>query len=202
MATKPMLFGDNYNEAKFDPRNRTAMDPSRIGGYSEIVQANDINKADDLQFREAHKGAAVIKTKEDAYKVIGAQPQKLPVNFAWLRINGPGGAHSPTAAAEIDQYTNDRGFVLCTKERFDALSEAYGYKFNHNSWTVAEDGTIRRGYDVALYYRSGDVARMWDSYMAEEAVKAEADFPQALSAANVTTETFTENSTEEILITH
>lgn len=201
--SKPMLFPSDYDERKFDPRKRNAMDSSRIEGYSEIVQANDISKADDLRFREAHAGATHIKTKEDVYKLLGSKPQELPVEFAWLRVNGPGGAHSASAAAEIDQYTADQGFVLCTKDRFDALSSAYGYKFNTAAWRVAEDGTIMRGYDVALFYRSGEVARMWENHRLEENSRAEGNrFPDKLTAGTETAETFVENEVEEVLITH
>ncbi|GAG25388.1 unnamed protein product, partial [marine sediment metagenome] len=101
---KPLLFPEDYDIRRFDPGKGKGK-ASRIEGYTEILQANDIAKADDLLFREAHTGAAVIKTKEDAYKVIGAPPQELPVEFKWLRVNGPGGAHSATAAVEIDGYT-------------------------------------------------------------------------------------------------
>lgn len=203
MSAKPMLFPEDYDERRFDPAKNKASKPSRIEGYTEIIRANDIAKADDLLFRQAHAGAAVIKTKEDAYKVIGAKPQELPVEFKWLRVNGPGGAHSPTAAAEIDVYTSDQGFVLCTKERFDNLAELFGYKFNHASWRVAEDGTISRGYDVALFYRSGEVARKWDRHMLEEAAKARgATLPAAFSAGGDNAETFSEQETEKIIITH
>jgi len=198
---KPALFAEDYSIDKFNPRSRTASDPSRIGGWSEIVMANDIAKADDLEFREAHREAVNISTKEDVYKQIGAKPQELPVEFKWLRINGPGGANSPTANAEVDMYTSDQGFVLCTKDRFDALNEAYGYEFNHAAWSVSEDGTIRRGYDVALFYRSGEVARMWDKFLADEAAMAEgASLPSTFGSSKA--ETFKEEEVEEITISH
>jgi len=203
MATKPALFAEDYDPRRFDPATLKSGKPGRIDGYSEIVQANDINKADDLKFREAHSGAAVIKTKEDAYKVIGAKPSELPVEFKWLRVNGPGGAHSPTAAAEIDSYTADQGFVLCTADRFKTLANEFGYKFNKATWRVAEDGTIMRGYDVALFYRSGEVARMWGRHLREEAAKAEgAKIPRELTAKGEKAETFSEEETEEVFITH
>ena len=42
--SKPLLFADERSDAeRFDPRlHRGHLDPSRIPGYSEIVQANDI----------------------------------------------------------------------------------------------------------------------------------------------------------------
>ena len=99
MTGKPLLFPEDYDRKRFDPKNVKSSEPDRIEGWTEIRKANDIAKADDLLFREAHNGAAVIKTKEDAYKVVGAKPQELPVDFKWLRVTGPGGAHSPSAAA-------------------------------------------------------------------------------------------------------
>jgi len=204
MATKPLLFPEDYSASRFDPNQRNATDSSRIDGYSAIVQANDIAKADDLRFRDAHSGGSHIKTKEDAYKIIGARPQELPVEFAWLRVNGPGGAHSASASAEIDQYTVDQGFVVCTKDRFDALSKAYGYQFNSAAWRVAEDGTIMRGYDVALFYRSGEVAKMWEQHRLGENQKAEGmRMPNTITAKGQTADTFVEEEvTEDVLITH
>jgi hypothetical protein len=204
MTNKPMLFPEDYDVRRFDPARGSDAKPSRIKGYTEITRANDISKADDLKFREAHSGAAVIKTKEDAYKVIGAAPAQLPVEFKWLRVNGPGGAHSASALAEVDMYTTDQGFILCTKDRFMALAEAYGYEFNHSAWRVAEDGSITRGYDVALFYRSGEVARMWDRHMAEEAARIEGgEFTRELRAGGETAETFAEESVQkDVLINH
>lgn len=153
---KPLLFADERTDAeRFDPRlHRGHLDPSRIPGYSEIVQANDIAKADDLIFRDRNGG----RTKEDLYKQIGASPQELPVQFAWLRVTGPGGSDSPRAFQELDRYKNAEGFRLATVHDLDA----HGYGFPPAA-RLAEDGTIRRGPDVALYVRSGEVARMWEA---------------------------------------
>jgi len=198
LKAKPVLFAEDYN-TRFDPVNVRSTDPSRIEGWSETVQANDIAKADALEFRKAHETAKVIKTQEDAYKVIGAGPAELPVDFKWLRISGPGGADSPSANAEIDMYVS-QGFLPCTKEIFDIMVENYGYKFNHALWRVAEDGTIRRGYDVALYYRSGDVARKWEQHSVAEAI--ERDTNPSLPSNFQGDTSWKEEEVEEILITH
>jgi len=198
---KPTLFPESYSLDKFNPRSR--VDPSRIEGYSEIVQANDIAKADPLRFGEAHRTAKVIRSQEDAYKVIGARPQELPVEFAWLRVSGPAGATSASADAEIDAYTANQGYIPCTKERFDQLASLYGYKFNDVLWHVAEDGTIRRGADSALFFRSGEVARMWERHQAESTAKAEgSSLPTSLAAGKEKVPTFSEEESEEIFITH
>lgn len=203
MSTKPVLFPENYSTSRFDPTKRAGSDPSRIPGYAEQIQANDIDAADDLLFRNAHKDSKDIKRKEDVYKKIGAKPGKMPVEFAWLRVNGPGGANSPTANAEVDSYMTDQGFIPCTKDKFELLSKEYGYTFNDAAWRVAEDGTIRRGYDVALFYRRGDVAEMWKKAIAEEAARLEgASFPHELSASNAAAETFREEEVEEVIISH
>lgn len=154
---KPLLFADERTDAeRFDPKlHQGYLDPSRIPGYSEIVQANDIAKADDLIFRDRNNG----RTKEDVYKSLGARPQPLPVEFAWLRVTGPGGTDSPRAFQELDHYKNAQGFRLAHKNDL----EAHGYGFPPAA-RLAEDGTIRRGPDVALYVRSGEVARMWDAH--------------------------------------
>ncbi len=197
-SSKPVLFTEDYAQ-RFDPSNVRVSDPSRIGGWSETVQANDIEIADDLDFRKAHQSAKVIKTKEDAYRVIGSGPSKLPIEFKWLQVNGPGGANSPNANAQIDMYTSDQGFLLCTKDKFDVMIENYGYEFNHARWRVAEDGSIRRGYDVALYYRSGDVARKWEQHLAAQAAgKISTSLPSQIQGDTG----FSEEEVEEILITH
>jgi hypothetical protein len=154
--SKPLLFADERTDAeRFDPRlHRGHLDPSRIPGYAEIVQANDIAPADALTFRDRNAG----RTKEDIYKQIGATPQPLPVELAWLRITGPGGVDSPRAYQELDHYKNAQGFRLARVEDL----EAHGYGFPPAA-RLAEDGTIRRGPDVALYIRSGEVARMWEA---------------------------------------
>jgi len=163
---KPLIFADVRSDAeKFDPRlHKGTLDPSRIPGYSEIVQANDIAKADALYFREQNQG----RTQEDVYKQIGATPQDLDVEFQWLRITGPGGADSPNAQRDLDGYVHQQGFRLATEE--DLSGRGYGFPPNARR---AEDGSIRRGPDVALYVRSGEVSRMWEQYRAEEAARME-----------------------------
>lgn len=199
MAKKPLLFPEDYDVQRHMPQNSKGyVDPSRIGGYSEIVMANDLDKADPYEFKKAHETGKRIKTKEDAFRAVGSGPKLLPVEFRWLRVTGPGGAYSASATAEIDAYTVDQGFIPCTKDRFDTLAANYGYTLEGNAW-VAEDGTIRRGYDVALFYRPGEVARAWEKALAEETAKREGNsFPGALRDA----ETFQEESTEEVFITH
>lgn len=196
--SKPVLFSDDV--VRFDPRRRNSGDPSWIGGYSEIVQANDIDKADDLYFREQNNG----RTKEDVYKQIGAKPRKLPVEFAWLPISGPAGGASPTQASEVRKYQRDQGFRRCSRAIFDRLSEEYGpFEFDDATWWEAEDGSIRRGYDVALFYRSGEVARNWEQYMAEEAAKAEGHtMPANLTEGGYEAPTFEEEERSKADIAH
>lgn len=205
MAGKPALFPEDYDAKRYDPKNRTSQDPSRIEGWSETVQANDLDKSNDLDFRNAHATATNVKSKVDVFRMLGASPAELPVDFAWLRVNGPGGAHSASAAAEIDAYTADKGFIMCTKPRFDALSAHYGYRFNEATWRVAEDNSIRRGYDVALFYRPGEVARVWDKQLTDDAARVEGKFPETLTSARESSgpaETFVEREVEEVMITH
>lgn len=157
---KPLIFADERTDAeRFDPNvHRGTLDPSRIPGYSEVVMANDIDKADDLEFRRANGF-----TKEEMYRKIGASPARLPVEFQWLRVSGAGGAHSAGALRELDYYQNREGFRLATED--DLTSHGYGFP---PAARRAEDGTIRRGPDVALYVRSGEVARMWETFKFRE----------------------------------
>lgn len=194
-ASKPLLFADERTDAeRFDPRlHRGHLDPSRIPGYSEIVQANDIAKADDLVFRDRNKG----RTKEDLYHQIGASPQPLPVEFAWLQVSGPRGLESPTAMRHLDHYEHAEGFRLATR----ADLENHGFGFPPAA-REAEDGTIRRGPDVALYVRSGEVARMWEAAkFADQAHFAGA--PNAFNSGAFSAPAFDEaEKRETVTVTH
>ena len=166
LAEKPVLFPDDRSDAeRFDPQmHRGHLDPSRIPGYSEVVQANDIEKADALTFRSLNG-----RTKEDLYRQIGATPQALPVEFAWLPISGVAGGPSHAQDRVMDRYRNQEGFRLAVwPEDF----EPHGYDFPPMG-RHAEDGTIRRGADTALFVRSGEVARMWETHRLREQAEFE-----------------------------
>lgn len=202
LTEKPVLFADERTDSeKFDPNlHRGALDPSRIPGYSEIVQANDIAKADDLIFREQNLG----KTKEDLYRQIGAQPQVLPVEFKWLRISGPGGGESHNALRELDGYKTKEGFSLVQKTAFDKgeTFDRLGYGFPP-AGRRAEDGSINRGPDVALFVRDGEVARNWEKFYVDETARMEgAGISSTLHAGKYATETFESAERETALLTH
>lgn len=170
MAKKPLLFAEDHDEPeRFDPEyweGRTR-DPSWIPGYSEIVQANDVDQVDDLDFRNAMRdNAKGITSKEDVYALIGAKPQELPVEFAWLPISDPAGRNSQDIDRRLDEYTNRRGFRLATREDL----ERHGYGTTR-TMHEAEDGSIRRGPDTALYVRSREVARKWKRWKRKEALE-------------------------------
>lgn len=163
--TKPMLFSDERSDAeRFNPRKwlATGMDPSEVPGWSERVRANDLAKADDLIFRDQNNG----KTKEHFYNIVGATPGELPVDFKWLRVTSPTGTRSGTVTQQLSWYQDKEGFRPATMEDL----EKYGYKLPPTAH-VSEDNLIRRGSDVALYIRSGEVARMWDEFREEEALR-------------------------------
>lgn len=182
MATKPTLFP--ADDPRFDPfANEGDLDPGRIEGYSEIVKANDIDKADALRFREQNG-----YTKEDAFKMVGAGPRKLKYEFAWLPVSNPTGGISPHLARQLDHFTTREGFVLASEE----LVKEEGFGLPPTA-VVAADGTIRRGFDVALYVRSGEVARKWERYKAEKAAEAEgAKLPEAFQKDGYEAPTFRE----------
>ncbi len=194
---KPVIFSDNRTDAeKFDPRlHRGSLDPSRIPGYSEIVQANDIAKADDLWFREANQGL----TKEDLYRQIGAKPAKLPVELQWLPVSGAAGGLSRHQDRVLDGYVNQQGFRLATTDDLDR----YGYGFPPNG-RLAEDGSIRRGSDVALFIRDGEVAKMWEDFKFQEQKELEnATASQTVTAGAYETEvTFEEEDRETVTVKH
>ena len=179
---KPAIFADERADAeKFDPMlHRGHLDPSRIPVYSEIVQANDIAKADDLDFR--YKNGY---TKEDAYRKIGATPQPLDVEFAWLPVSAAGGAPSQLQARALDRWQNQEGFRLATED--DLTSRGFGFP---PLGRRAEDGTIRRGADTALFVRSGEVARKWEAFKQAEQAELEGADLAPLNAGAYMAETF------------
>jgi hypothetical protein len=133
-------------------------------------------------------------TKEALYKQIGAQPSELPVEFAWLRVSGPGGGDSPGALRELDHYKNAEGFRLATPE--DLKRHGYGFP---PAARAAEDGTIRRGPDSALFVRSGEVARMWEAFKAKKQADFEGSKPVEFSAGAYSSEVFEEDEEHETL---
>ena len=94
---------------------------------------------------------------------------------------------------DLDRYEHAEGFKLATR----ADLENHGYGFPPAA-REAEDGTIRRGPDVALYVRSGEVARMWEA--AKFADQAElAGAPQAFNAGGYSAEAFDEAEKRETI---
>lgn len=193
MANKPTLFSDKRSALeRFDPYKLRDLDPSRIPGYSEIVRANDVAKADDLLFRDAHREHKTISTKEDAYREIGAKPRKLDVEFRWLPVSGVAGGALPYALrGQVDKY-RQMGFDVVKLDATKAAAnpdEAFGEIFPGYGFPPAAhieaDGTIRRGPDTALYVRNGEVARRWEQYEAEQAANRENAYRQnRISAAD------------------
>lgn len=194
--SKPVMFSDNRTDAeRFDPRlHRGALDPSRIPGYSEIVTANDLDRADDLTFRDRNNGL----TKEKLFRQIGATPQALPVEFQWLPVNGVSGGVSAHVDRVLDGYKNQQGFRVATEAD---LSE-HGYGFPPSA-RRAEDGTIRRGSDTALFVRSREVADMWDAFKVETQRDFEGDTTRTATSGGYETEVeFAEQGRESVTVKH
>lgn len=192
---KPLLFADERSDAeKFDPaRHRGHLDPSRIPGYSEIVQANDIAASDALIFRDRNK-----MTQEDAYRIIGAEPQTLDVEFQWLPVSGTAGAPSDAQARALDRYQTQEGFRLATEE---FLRSQPWFRGMPPLGRVAEDGTIRRGADVALFWRPGEVARKWEAFKIAEAREMEG-LPPLNETSHAPDAYFEHQETERVRVTH
>lgn len=187
---KPLIFPDNRSAAdRFDPSNVKGHDPSYVGGYSEIVQANDIAASDDLKFLNAHAGTRT-KRKEDVYKLIGTGPQELDCQLSWQRVASPSGSHSYSAAVQL-MNAEQEGWRAATLD--DLKNRGFGMPPTAH---VAADGTIRR-LDTALHIRDGEVARKWERFRAEEAARAEgSSFPAHLQADRHATETIWEKKSE------
>lgn len=192
---KPVLFADDRPDVdRFDPEmQQDHLDPSRIPGYSEIVMANDIEKADDLIFRSKNG-----RTKEEVYRQIGATPRPLDVEFAWLPISAAGGAPSQLQARVLDRWQNSEGFRPATAE--DLSSRGFGFP---PLGRLAEDGTIRRGADTALYVRSGEVARKWDAFKARKQAELEGTTLDSVSGGGLIAEAWSaKEASETVTVRH
>ncbi len=196
MTEKPVLFADTRSDAeKFDPQlHLGTLDPSRIPGYSEIVQANELAQADPLEFRNCN-GITI----EEAYRLVGASPQPLDVEFAWLPISGVAGAAMSNLQARVmDNYTNREGFRLATEE--DLASRGFGFP---PLGRLAEDGSIRRGADTALFVRSGEVARKWEAFKAEQQAALEGRELDSVSGGGLSADAWSrEEARETITVKH
>ena len=210
-AKKPNLWSDTRTALeRFDPSVIRDLDPSRIPGYSEIVRANDIAKADELDFRKAHETSLGVKTKEDAYRMIGAKPRNLDVEFKWLPISGVAGGAIPYAlSGQVDKY-RQQGFdlvrldiALAATDADAAFAELFPGCGFPPAARIEADGTIRRGPDVALYARNGEVARRWALYELEQAASRENAYQSEKISAkdgSVTAEAFSEDERSNVAI--
>jgi hypothetical protein len=194
-TSKPVLFADTRSDVeRFDPMTQQEhLDPSRIPGYSEIVMANDIAKADDLIFRSKNG-----RTKEEVYRQIGATPRPLDVEFAWLPISAAGGAPSQLQARVLDRWQNSEGFRLATAEDLTARGFGFPPLGRH-----AEDGTIRRGADTALFVRSGEVARKWDAFKSRKQAELEGSTLDSVSGGGMIAEAWSaKEASETVTVRH
>ena len=203
---KPNMTADDARQ--FDPAYWAERDhdPSWIHNYSEIIQANDLEKVDDLTFRTAmREGGAPYNSKEDVYQQIGAKPQKLKYRLAWLPIAAPdGGTLDAGSRKMLRTYKERRGYRIVSGRRDDEglitghpLDEM-GWQVTDDCW-LAEDGTIRRGVgDLALYYCDGEVARKWDQWAAQQAAEADGKpLPETLNSPVDVVETFEDEDKRE-----
>jgi hypothetical protein len=162
---KPAIFADYVSDDDIaaELSNLDSLDPSRIPGYHEIVQANEIAAADQLTWDNQYAGTGI--TKEKIYKLIGARPQELPVNFVWLRVAGPDGGNSYSADADRMWWT-ERGYRPATLE-----------DITRHGWRMPpaahESGGMIRRLDTALFVVDGRRARAIEKRRADQAAQAE-----------------------------
>lgn len=164
---KPALFA-NYtadDNPTFDPTGYEVEDASWIPGYSEIVRANEIAKADDFVWAVQHEKTGI--TKKQIYEVIGAQPQELPVEFAWLRVMGLDGGNSANADRERASYTK-RGWRIVT------VDDLKNWGLGLPPQAHVSGGMIRRD-DVALFVVDGRRERSFREWEARQLAEAEAE---------------------------
>ena len=143
--SKPLLWGKGENESAGMPlRVRQKLGPDYIPGYSEIVMANDL----------ATSQIITTSTKEKYYKRdFGTGPQTLPVEFCYVRVQGPTGENSSSANEDTFQYTKMgyKAVIVTSQEDFAEQFQAIpGIGFPPAAH-IGADGMIRHR-DAALFY--------------------------------------------------
>lgn len=171
---KPVILNDYRSQSEeafeFNPEAFMAgqnIDSTYIPGYSEIVKANDIEKADDLQFQVQHQKTGI--TKQKLYKLVGADPRPLPFVFRWLRATGVDGTVNSNVARDLLEYTRkERGGYRIVNwfDDEEKLFKPNGWGFPPAARLDRTDGTIRLD-DLALYVVDGRAERAWENWVAE-----------------------------------
>ena len=154
MAKKPLIFGPGMVTPDGDAPE-PYLQPDYIPGYSEIVKARDVEKAEYLNDGSNTRGLSESQ-KRAYYRKVGAQPQKTEYEFMWLRVAGPGGGQSFEADREMMFHRHDGWEVIKVDSEAD-FTEKYGFGFPPAAH-LAPDGTIRQ-LDVALAAIPSEVAR-------------------------------------------
>lgn len=166
MATrsKPLLFGESLEkevERAFDASSYAAeaSDPAWIPGYSEMIRARDILKAE--------YGSLTFRQRDKLLRDLGVTEYKAPsVDLMWGRVVGLDGQENDNVRLDMRAHKRD-GYRVITKSELEAL----GYSVPESAHVEA-DGTIRRG-DVALMAVDAERASANDKRRREEAAERE-----------------------------
>lgn len=160
MTGKPLLFGEDDPRRKAQ-RARGGLAPDYIPGYSELVQARDIAKAEHFYDGIEHRGLTDAQ-KRVYYERFGTKPVDSEWEFSWQRVSGPGGENSYNASTALMLAEND-GWELVQlkakdiKRAKEEFKERFGYGFPPAAHLMP-DGSLRR-LDVALYVMRGHTWR-------------------------------------------
>lgn len=148
--TKPLLFGETLEketERAYDLPGYAgeANDPAWIDGYSQMIRARDILKAE--------YGSLTYRLRDKLLRDLGVTEYKAPpVDLMWGRVTGLDGKENDNVRLDMRAH-NRAGYKVITKTDLEAL----GYSVPESAHVEA-DGTIRRG-DVALMAVDAERAR-------------------------------------------
>jgi len=147
---KPLLFGEELGDATARALSANALahvqdDPNWIPGYSEQMRM--------LELQGAEYGSMAYQQRAHQARALGISEVKSPsVRFKPLRVAGLNGEINDNILMDLATYQS-QGYRPATL----ADLERNGYA-KPPLYTVAADGTIRRG-DVALYVVDAEGAK-------------------------------------------
>lgn len=144
---KPFLFDAQpaSSENALPARARERLGADYIPGYSERVMANDLETSEII----------TTSTKEKYYRRdFGTGPGELSVEFKWVRVAGPTGDASSSAAQDAYEYTK-RGYkAVSVTDKEDFVRQfkgGAGVTGFPPAAHIGADNMIRHR-DSALYY--------------------------------------------------
>lgn len=167
-----------------------SFDPMFIDGYTQVMQANAIAAADNLDWANKYEKTGI--TKRSVYETIQAQPHELPLHFTAIRVSGMDGTHNANVSRDMAEYT-----------RWGYEPAKVEVHFTPNGWkpplgyTVQSDGTLRRD-DLQLFVVDARAEKARLELLARRAAEAESPAVKLERQSNVEFEGTSERRRESV----